>query len=128
MLDNRMTARLAAAWRRSVQTTDGAEGSRTHFDNMNATLRLGLFPWKKLECYATGTFTATETEPARFRTDFYLDGGIRLALRRMELGLTLRNLTGRRAYVSRTYVLTDVYTYTYRLRPAEGLLTLKYKF
>lgn len=126
--ENRLTARLAAAWRRSVQTTDGAEGSRTHFDNMNATLRLGLFPWKKLECYATGTFTATETEPARFRTDFYLDGGIRLALRRMELGLTLRNLTGRRAYVSRTYVLTDVYTYTYRLRPAEGLLTLKYKF
>lgn len=124
----RMTARLAAAWRRSVQTTDGAGASSAHFDNVNATLRISLFPWKKLECYATGIFAATETEPARFRTDFYLDGGIRLALRRMELELALRNLTGRHVYVSRTYVLTDVYTYTYRLRPAEGLLTLKYKF
>lgn len=128
MFAGRMTARLGASWRRSVQATDGAGASSAHFDNVNATLRISLFPWKKLECYATGIFAATETEPARFRTDFYLDGGIRLALRRMELELALRNLTGRHVYVSRTYVLTDVYTYTYRLRPAEGLLTLKYKF
>lgn len=128
MLAGRMTARLGASWRRSVQATEGAGASSAHFDNVNATLRISLFPWKKLECYATGIFAATETEPARFRTDFYLDGGIRLALRRMELELALRNLTGRHVYVSRTYVLTDVYTYTYRLRPAEGLLTLKYKF
>lgn len=128
MFAGRMTARLGASWRRSVQATDGAGASSAHFDNVNATLRISLFPWKKLECYATGIFAATETEPARFRTDFYLDGGIRLALRRMELELALRNLTGRHVYVSRTSVLTDVYTYTYRLRPAEGLLTLKYKF
>lgn len=128
LLDSRITARLSATWQRSVQQTDGPLASRSHFDQAQALLRIGLFPWKKLECYASASFVANEMEAGRFRKDFYLDGGARLSLKRVELELSLRNLTNRRQYVLRNYVLSDVYSYVYRLRPAEGLLSVKYKF
>jgi len=40
----------------------------------------------------------------------------------------LHNLADTRRYEVRTYMLTDIYTYGYRLRPREALLSLKWSF
>ena len=59
---------------------------------------------------------------------FFLDGGMRYMLGHWEAELAARNLTNRRVYVIRSSSLFDVTTDTYRLRPAEALLTLRYNF
>ena len=48
--------------------------------------------------------------------------------KRWEAELQLHNLADTHRYEVRTYMLTDIYTYSYRLRPREALLSLKWSF
>ena len=53
---------------------------------------------------------------------------MRYKRKRWEAELQLHNLADTRRYEVRTYMLTDIYTYGYRLRPREALLSLKWSF
>ena len=69
-----------------------------------------------------------EQQRRHYLTSFFLDARMRYKRKRWEAELQLHNLADTRRYEVRTYMLTDIYTYSYRLRPREALLSLKWSF
>lgn len=55
-----------------------------------------------------------------------IDGGTRCTGKAIEIELALKNITNRKEYTIRTFRENDIYSY--RLRPAEAVITLKLKF
>ena len=102
------------------------DGSRTTLDQSGATLDLSFDPDNHWEATLGGDLRRTEVQPGRHLNIFFLDGRARYKQKRWEVELRVRNLAGARAYTLRSYVQADVYTYTYRLRPAEALLSLRW--
>lgn len=125
--DEHIVAQASVSWLRSSVRTDGL-ADNTHFDNVSAYLNLSVFPVKQFQLYATCSYNVNEMEEGHFRHDLFLDGGMRYMHGHWEAELAARNLTNRRLYVIRSSSLFDVTTDTYRLRPAEALLTLRYNF
>ena len=102
------------------------DGTRTTLDQSGATLDLSFDPDNHWEATLGGDLRRTEVQPGRHLNIFFLDGRARYKQKRWEVELRVRNLAGARAYTLRSYVQADVYTYTYRLRPAEALLSLRW--
>lgn len=56
-----------------------------------------------------------------------IDGGTRWTGKAIEIELALKNITIRKEYTIRTFRENDIYSYSYRLRQAEAVITLKFK-
>lgn len=125
--NDRFIVEAGGTWAGSGQHIDGL-AEATRFNNVSADVSLSAFPLKDWEIYVKGTYSANDMGGDVFRHDVFLDGGMRFSRGRWEAELQARNLTNRRVYVVRSVSALDVTTETYRLRPMEALLTLRYNF
>lgn len=128
LFDDHLSVRVTATWNRMATILSQTVRTKTLIDDWAAMMQLSASPVSKLELYATGKFTANGVPGSTFNKQFFLDGGARLKLRKIELELSARNLTSQRTYIYRSYALSDMLTYTCHLRPAEGILTMKWNF
>lgn len=106
-----------------------AAGYEEHDNAVSARLRLNVSPAKAVQLHAEATFDYTELGQSEAVKGCFLDGGaLWKAGKKWELELRARNLLNRKEYVVRRFAYSDTYTYIYRLRPAECLLSVRWMF
>ncbi len=110
----------------SMKTTPGGETSR--LPSAGVFLRSSIIPCRNLEIWVRPEFTGRQTTDAGFRRDFFLDAGCRTRIGLVELELQARNLTDRRNLSYSAFSAIDTYTYSFRLRPLELMLSAKINF
>ncbi len=110
----------------SMKTTPGGKPSR--LPAANVFLRSSVIPCRYLEIWVRPEFNGRQTTDAGFRRDFFLDAGCRTRVGLVELELQARNLTDRRTLSYSAFNAIDTYTYSFRLRPLELLLSAKINF
>lgn len=113
------------AWMRSFRHSTAGN---TSLDNLSGSVSLSLFFADAWEVYSSVEWQRTELADAQFANAWFLDGGLRWKQKRIEVELRLRNLTNAHTYVQHLYALTDTQTFTTHLRPAEGLVSVKWNF
>ncbi len=121
-----ITTSLSGKYVKTVQNSALTDGS-DEMDSFSGVLGMSLFPVRSLEIYAKGYCNSTDTKGVGGRTDFYLDGGARYIGRSVEVELSVRNLTGRKTYSVWLFSGSDTMAYTYNLRPAEFLVSVKFR-
>lgn len=91
-------------------------------------LFISSFPVKNLELSARGYFNYSELGNGVGKNSLFMDCGVTYHFRSFDIELTAKNLSNSKSY-DYTYLLdSDVYSYSFALRPLEFLATLKYSF
>ena len=121
-------ASARVSWGRFLGKMTGSLSSTSKMDDYSAEMKLNIQPIRHLLFYVRGEFKANGKPGSRFENQFYLDGGAKYKIRSVELELTARNLTNRKAYFHRSYSESDLYTTIHHLRPIEFLLSCKWMF
>lgn len=103
-------------------------GIASRLPSASVSLRSSVIPCRDLEFWVRPDFTGRQTTDAGFRRDFFLDAGCRTRVGKVELELQARNLTDRRTLSYSVFSAIDTYTYSFRLRPLELLLSAKINF
>lgn len=95
-----------------------------------ATVNLSLItrPISSLEIGAKGYFNRSDVADNRSKSSLFLDSHVRYSVKSFEVELSARNLTNTRSYRYSYIKDSDIYNYSFRLRPLELLLSLKYSF
>lgn len=105
-----------------------AQGITEDTKELTLSLSLSTFPIKQLELYAKGYLNRSDLAHDRAKTCMFIDCGVRYSIRSFDIELSGRNLTNRKAYAYSYLLDSDLYSYSFSLRPIEALLTLKYSF
>ncbi|MDE6096453.1 MAG: hypothetical protein K2G52_09725 [Muribaculaceae bacterium] len=90
--------------------------------------KISLFPMKKLEIYSRIFFNRSQLEENNFKSNLFIDAGIKYSVKKFDIELTACNLTDMRRYEYTLYQSLDLSTYSYSLRPMEAILSLRYNF
>lgn len=90
--------------------------------------QISVLPIRQLEIYAKTDMRRNQITGDTYKTNLFVDAGIRGKIRKFEIELSGLNLTDRLAYEYTLYSSLDILTYHYSLRPIQGLLTVRYSF
>lgn len=88
-------------------------------------IHLTVNPIAQLELFVKSGYHHGSLQQNAYHS-LFLDSGVRYKARRMELELQLKNLNNRQSFEYCRIDGFDTYSYTYQLRPMEGVLLLKY--
>ncbi len=97
-------------------------------NNVNVNGRVAVFILPDFEIYCRGSLDRADLAGGGYKSNLFVDGGARYKMRKFELELSGMNLTNIKRYEYSVYSTLDVITNSYRLRPIQGILTLKYNF
>ena len=89
---------------------------------------LSFFPIKKLEIYGKVFYNRSQISEDNYKSNLFVDAGIKYSIRKFDIELTGRNLTNMKKYEYTIYNALDITTYSYSLRPIEGVLSVRYNF
>lgn len=89
---------------------------------------LSFFPIKKLEIYGKVFYNRSQISEDNYKSNLFVDAGIKYSIRKFDIELTGRNLTNMKKYEYTIYNALDITTYSYSLRPIEGILSVRYNF
>ncbi len=90
--------------------------------------KISVFPIKRLEIYGKVFLNRSQLEEDNYKSNVFIDAGARFSIKKFDIELTARNLTDMRKYEYTLYHTLDLTTYSYSIRPIEGILTLRYNF
>lgn len=90
--------------------------------------KVSVFPIKKLEIYGKLFFNRSQLEEGNYKSNIFIDAGVKYSIKKFDIELTAQNLTDMRRYEYTLYHTLDLTTYSYSLRPMEMLLSLRYNF
>lgn len=124
---NTVTLYAEASWSRSIQDFRGQIPNVT-LDDFSLNSKLSVFPISILEIYGKADLRRSQLTDNSYKTNLFVDAGIRLKLRKIEIELTGTNLTDIRDYSYTIYNSLDLITYSYALRPIQAMLTARYSF
>ncbi len=104
-------------------------GLDNHSDRTSLSFSLATHPVKSIEISTKGYFNRSNVGNDIYKNSLFLDANLRyIPVKSLDIELSARNLTNTRHY-SYSYIKdSDIYSYSFRLRPLELLLTLKYSF
>lgn len=126
-INNYLIADFTLKYSRTSQKVQGAS-SGSHTDALLGKLTLATRPLQWLELGAGGHYSRSLTGTGVVKNSFFTDCYVRSSLKRFDLELSAKNLTNTREY-SYSYMLdSDLYYYSFALRPFEVLLTVKYTY
>lgn len=106
----------------------GIISTKNKINSLTGSMKMSVFPIKALEIYFSPYYSMTKQHGTAAICNLYVDGGTRWTGKAIEIELALKNITNRKEYTIRTFRENDIYSYSYRLRPAEAVITLKLKF
>lgn len=118
---------LSCKYMLSVQDM-GIINTKNKINSLTGSMKMSVFPIKTLEIYFSPYYSMTKQHGTAAISNLYVDGGTRWTGKAIEIELALKNITNRKEYTIRTFRENDIYSYSYRLRPAEAVITLKLKF
>ena len=125
-LQNYLDITLDLTHNYSIQKLSLTSGS-THTNSSSANLKISSHPLKKLGLTASANYTRSDIMADKSKASFFVDcSAICHITDKIDLELAARNLANTKAY-SYTYLRnSDIYSYSFALRPLEVLLSLKY--
>lgn len=123
-LDNRLSVALIGSWQRFTNRLGRL--SSVCIDNYSSVARLSVRPFKYFEVYGQGEMKTGRSSVANIPVQWYVDGGIRYVMKKMEFSFNARNLLNERLYTNRYFNASDVTVYSCRLRSAECLFTVRF--
>lgn len=97
-------------------------------DDLSFNGKISVFPLPILEIYGKADLRRSQFTDDSYKTNLFVDAGVRLKLRKFEIELTGTNLTNIRDYSYTIYNSLDLITYSYTLRPIQAMLTARYSF
>lgn len=121
-----LSTNLTCKYAKSVQDL-GVAGARNSMDDFTGSMKITVMPVKRFELYMSSYCNVNKQDDGRKHTNVYIDGGARFKGKVVELELTAKNLTDKRDYVVRNFIENDTYSYIYKLRPIEFLVSLKFR-
>lgn len=104
----------------------GLAGMKNRQHLFTGALNVSAFPVKDVEIYANASYNINTIENTQ--SNLYINCGARYIGRRFDVELSVKNLTNRKYYTTRSFLDNDIYSYVYELRPLEFMVTAKYKF
>lgn len=90
--------------------------------------KVSVFPVKGLEIYGNLSFNRSQLAEDNYKSNLFVDAGIKYKLRKFDFTLSGRNLTNLRNYGYTLYNTLDITTYSYSLRPIECVATVRFNF
>ncbi|NDW12245.1 TonB-dependent receptor [Bacteroides sp. 214] len=111
-----------------VSTTVAGSATKTTQDNWTTGIHLSVFPFSGFEVYSKLNYTNIETEPSKYVSAYFLDGGVRYIRSEFEVELKLSNLTNQKVYENTIHNGFDQINYRYALRAREFMITVRVKF
>lgn len=114
----------------STRTADLPNAKATsHLNTWGTDVDLSILPIEDLELFYRLDLRSLPAESGPRTTRCFMDTGLRChPARRVELELTVQNLTNADRYTEIQYVDADRFATTFHLRPLHALLTLKAAF
>ncbi|MDE6198674.1 MAG: hypothetical protein K2G06_02375, partial [Muribaculaceae bacterium] len=126
-LRNYLIMGLDVNYSHSIQKIESF-GVDNHTGQTSLNFSLATRPIKSLEISANGYFNRSNVGNDISKNSLFLDASIRYTPKSFDIELSARNLTNTRRY-SYSYIKdSDIYRYSFRLRPLELLLSIKYSF
>ena len=122
--------RLRGIVERSTRWADlPAANASAHLNPWGAEADLSVLPIENLELFYRLDYLSLPAEGGPRLARCFMDVGVRCQpVRRVELELTVQNLTNADRYTEIRYVDADLFTTSFRLRPLHAVLTLKAAF
>ena len=116
------------AWyTRSIQKI-AAIGLRNNVNDIVAQASLSVHPSKNLEIYSSGYWNHVVVVNDTSKESFFIGGGVKYHTGHFDFELSGKNLTNCRSYSYSYFSESDIYSYTFSLRPIEFLASVKYTF
>jgi len=101
-------------------------GGRTNQTTINLTLTTN--PIKSLELGTSLYYSRRDTDSNKASSSFFIDCNARYRIGAFDIELTAHNLTNTKEYEYTSIYDSDIYSYSFKLRPLEMTLTLRYSF
>lgn len=127
LLSDKLIISLNAAYSRTEQKISSIPDA-IKLNDFSFNGQISVLPIPQLEIYAKTDIRRNQITGDLYKTNLFVDAGIRGKIRKFEIELSGLNLTDRRAYEYTLYSSLDILTYHYSLRPIQGLLTVRYSF
>ncbi len=115
------------SWSRTTQSFHGMMPD-VSLDDLSFNGKISVFPLPILEIYGKADLRRSQFTDDSYKSNLFVDAGVRLKLRKFEIELTGTNLTNIRDYSYTIYNSLDLITYSYTLRPIQAMLTARYSF
>lgn len=127
LFSDRLALGFVGSFTHTTQKIDIGEAPPA-IDDMSARIEISVFPIKQIEIFSHVTYNRTQLTEDKYLNPVFVDGGARYRSGRWEVELRLNNLTDRRTYSYQIFYNLDRIAYTYRLRPAEAIATIRMTF
>ncbi len=125
-----LSVRVRGIVERSTRWVDlPAANASAHLNTWGADADVSVLPFENLELFYRLDYLSLPAEGGPRVARCFMDAGVRChPVRRVELELTVQNLTNADRYTEIRYVDADLFTTSFRLRPLHAVLTLKAAF
>ena len=97
-------------------------------NNLTCQLTVATHPFKSFEVSAKGYYNQTDIVNGTTKNSMFVDCGIKYSLRKVEFELTARNICNAKNYQYSYLLDSDIYYYSFGLRPMELLAGAKISF
>lgn len=97
-------------------------------NNLSIAGKAAVYPIKNLEIYYLIDSFRVKLGENNYKTNTFMDAGIKYSMHRLDLELSARNLTDMRKYSYTLYHAMDITYSSYDIRPFEILLSAKFRF
>lgn len=99
-----------------------------HTDDLTGNIRLATHPIKNLELSFSSYFSHNRMANDNNKNSVFLDCGARYSIDHFDIDLTARNLSNTKQYSYSFMSDSNLYTYSFTLRPFEILMSVKYSY
>lgn len=119
---------LEGWYRPSVQKISSL-GTRNSVDDFEAQASVSVHPVKRVELYSQLYWNSVTLPSGSSKESLFVGAGVRVhAGRKFDIEVSGKNLSNCKSYAYSYFVDSDLYSYTFALRPIEFLATVKYTF
>lgn len=119
---------MAKGSMRHTRQTFSGNIPRNRITDYNAEGKIIIAPVKKIEIFGLFDFQRSNIAEGVYKNAAFIDAGIRYKNKAIEVELTGKNLTNVSEYSYSIYHDLNIITSSYRLRPIEFCMNLRYKF
>ena len=109
-----------------TQTSAGYDSVRKHYLSQSHDIALKLLPGDTFQFTAGAEISRHQLTDNLTKTMALLDCGLSFRHRSLQVSLDLRNLLNQKSYTYTIYSTVNTFTYDYRLRGRELILTLRF--
>lgn len=103
-------------------------GMRNSVDDFEAQATVSVHPVKAVELYSQLFWNSVSLPDNKTKESIFIGAGMRVHAGRFDIELSGKNLSNCKSYAYSYFIDSDLYSYTFALRPIEFMASVKYTF